>query len=72
MTTLKDHTGEQAWVFDRAKEAWRPCVVIGPDAGNPDWPTCPIRRRDGSEVSVGPLELRFTKPSGASVKVLPK
>ena len=72
MTTLKDHTGEQAWVFDAAQEAWRPCVVIGPDGGNPDWPTCRIKRRDGTEASVGPLELLFVRPSGLSVRVLPR
>jgi len=72
MTTLKDHTGEQGWVFDLAQEAWRPCVVIGPDQGNPDWPTCRIKRRDGTEASVGPLELRFTKPDGRRSRVLPR
>jgi len=72
MTTLKDHTGEQAWVFDRASEAWRPCVVIGPDAGNPDWPTCRVKFGDGTEATAGPLALRFIKPSGANVRVLPR
>ena len=71
MTTLKDHTGESAWAFDMVQEAWRPCVVAGPDQGNPNWPICQVRFRDGTVATSGPLTLRFVRPTGPHVRVLP-